>query len=59
MQWGGVERGWEEVSARLDWVAEQVVPGLGVSYSPSPRLTVFAGALYFNADDGVSGRWRA
>jgi ketosteroid isomerase-like protein len=28
--WGGVERGWEEVSARLDWVAEQFVPGPGV-----------------------------
>ena len=28
--WGGVERGWAEVSARLDWVAEQFVPGPGV-----------------------------
>jgi ketosteroid isomerase-like protein len=28
--WGGVERGWEEVSGRLDWVAEQFVPGPGV-----------------------------
>jgi ketosteroid isomerase-like protein len=28
--WGGVERGWAEVSGRLDWVAEQFVPGPGV-----------------------------
>jgi ketosteroid isomerase-like protein len=28
--WGGVERGWEEVSGRLDWVAEQFVPGPGM-----------------------------
>jgi hypothetical protein len=25
--WGGVERGWDAVSARLDWVAAQMVPG--------------------------------
>jgi len=25
--WGGVERGWAEVSERWDWVAAQMVPG--------------------------------
>jgi hypothetical protein len=27
--WGGVERGWAEVSERWDWVADQFVPGAG------------------------------
>jgi ketosteroid isomerase-like protein len=37
--WGGVERGWAEVSERWDWVAAQFLPGAGVVTSETSFLT--------------------
>jgi ketosteroid isomerase-like protein len=37
--WGGVERGWAEVSERWDWVAAQFVPGPGVVTAEIAFLT--------------------
>jgi hypothetical protein len=44
--WGGVERGWAEVSERWDWVAAQFVPGAGVVTSETAFLTVSGDMAY-------------
>jgi ketosteroid isomerase-like protein len=44
--WGGVERGWAEVSERWDWVAAQFVPGLGVVTSDTAFLTLSGDMAY-------------
>lgn len=44
--WGGVERGWEEVSERWDWVADQFVPGPGVVSSDTVLATVTGNLAY-------------
>ena len=45
--WGGVERGWAEVSGRLDWVAEQFVPGPGV-VTAEVALTSASGEMAYS-----------
>lgn len=44
--WGGVERGWAEVSERWDWVAAQFVPGPGVVTADTIFLTVTGDMAY-------------
>jgi hypothetical protein len=44
--WGGVERGWEEVSQRWDWVAAQFVAGSGSVTTEMALATATAEMAY-------------
>ncbi len=44
--WGGVERGWGEVSARWDWVAAQFVPGTNAHTQEVLQTSVTAEMAY-------------
>src|ERR687884_419824 len=56
--WGGVERGWAEVSERWDWVAAQFVPGPGVVTSDTAFLTMSGDMAYGVVHRAVGGAAR-
>jgi ketosteroid isomerase-like protein len=44
--WGGVDRGWPEVSERWDWVAAQFVPGPGIVTAETEYLSATGEMAY-------------